>query len=119
MEETQNEAPLKKEDVRIEEVGDSYKYNPDYHKFADFLGVDAELRSDHDLAQKIATIYDWGKENLHGNGDRVDVSMAIKNLKSFLGTNLQGEELVKKLYQWVRLDRDRRRIEKEMELLNE
>lgn len=121
MEDTKVEEPISNKEPKqqVEEVDRSvqYKYDPDYHRFSDFLGVDTGLRSDSDLAQKIATIYDWGKNKTNGK-DRVDILMAIKDLKSYLGLNLEGETLVKKLYKWVRLDQDRRRIEKEMELVN-
>lgn len=108
---------VRAEQDMVTEVGnDNYRYDPDYNQFADFLGVDAEMRGDHDLAQKIDLIYQWGERQAKSS-DRVDVSLSIKSLKDLIGLNVQGKTLVDKLYQWVRLDQDRRRINKEMELV--
>ena len=98
-------------------LGDAYKYDPEYHRLCDFLGVDRDTRSDYDVAKKISLIADWGKKMAGNTNDGVEIRGEIKSLQRRLGISLQGKTLVNKLYQWVRLDMDRRRIEKEMSLL--
>ena len=97
---------------------DAYKYNPEFHRFSEFLGVDRDERVENVTANQISIIYDWGKEVV-GKDDRVEVSMAIKQLIDRLGIKYLGKELVKKLYQYIRLDTSRKSIEKEISLLKE
>jgi len=104
------------QETMTEVSSDNYRFDPDYNHFADFLGVETGDRGNYDLASKIDLIYQWG-ERQGRSQDRVDVSLAIKNLKDYLGLNVTGKTLVNKLYQWVRLDQDRRRAEKEMKLI--
>jgi len=94
----------------------SYRYNPDYHKLADFLGIDKEKRDDLSIAEKLDLIREWGIKKT-GSTQLIDTLMAIKKLKRKLGLNLQGETLVKALYKYLRLSLEKETIKKEMELL--
>jgi hypothetical protein len=89
---------------------------PDYHRVADFMEVTYDERKDEKLAQKIGYLYDWAKETT-GSDDRIKRLEAIKGLQKRLGIWQTGKETIKKLYQYTRLDQDRKRIEKEMGLI--
>jgi hypothetical protein len=93
-----------------------YMDDIDYHRVAEFLEVNNEDRKDFKLAEKIGYLYDWAKEET-GSDDRIKRLEAIKGLQKRLGIQQTGKETIKKLYQYTRLDQDRRRIEKEMELI--
>lgn len=68
---------------------DTYKYNPEYHQMADFLGVDPELRMDIEIAQKIAFLRDFTSEK-----EEVDAKLKLKNIMRELGVNMKGKELI-------------------------
>lgn len=93
---------------------DTYKYNPEYHQMADFLGVDPELRMDIEIAQKIAFLRDFTSEK-----EEVDAKLKLKNIMRELGVNMKGKELINHLYRYARLSQDRQKIDKEMSLLVE
>lgn len=88
--------------------------NIEYHRVADFMGVDYNERQDPKLAEEIDTIYRWGQDM--GGEDRVKALMAVKNLQKALGFTDKGKEAIKKLYKWIRLDTRRKSIETEMKL---
>lgn len=93
-----------------EPLGDAWKYDPEYNRVAEFLGVDRFKREDYDVAKKISTIRDY--LDLNGKLSRIDqVLSSIQKIKKSLGSNTQGELLVNELYQHARLDVDRRRAE--------
>jgi len=112
------EAPKQEEGIVRPQPADAYKYNPEFHRFSEFLGVDRDDRVENKTANQISVIYDWGKEVV-GKDDRVEVEMAIKQLMNSLGIKYLGKELINRLYQYIRLDTTRRKIEKEMSLLKE
>ncbi len=91
---------------------------PDYHRMADFYDVQHEDRRDDFLAEKISYLTEWAKETTKSD-DRLQHQEIIKNLIKDLGYSMKGKELVTKLHKWARLDLDKQRIKKEMELLNE
>jgi hypothetical protein len=88
--------------------------NIEYHRVADFMGVDYNERQDPKLAEEIDTIYRWGQDM--GGEDRIKALMAVKNLQKALGFTDKGKEAIKKLYKWIRLDTRRKSIETEMKL---
>src|SRR4030042_3878176 len=85
-----------------------------YHRVSDFLGISYEDRKNSRLAEKVSLLFEWG-EKTSNSKDRIDALMAIKDLQKRLGIQVVGKEAIQKLWQWVRLDTDRQRIEKEME----
>jgi hypothetical protein len=93
-----------------------YMDDVEYHRVSEFLEVNNEERKDFKLAEKIGYLYDWAKEET-GSEDRIKRLEAIKGLQKRLGIWQTGKETIKKLYQYVRLDQDRKRIEKEMGLI--
>lgn len=90
----------------------------DYHRACDHFDIKYDERNNQHLAEKISYLMDWAKDRTKSD-DRVDKLAAIKNIASSLGLSVMGKELVTKLYQWVRLDQDRLRIEKEQSLIGE
>jgi hypothetical protein len=93
-----------------------YMDDVEYHRVAEFLEVNNEERKDFKLAEKIGYLYDWAKQET-GSDDRIKRLEAIKGLQKRLGIWQTGKETIKKLYQYTRLDQDRKRIEKEMGLI--
>lgn len=94
----------------------NYMDDADYHRVADFLEVTYDERKDVKLAEKMAYLYDWAKTET-GSEDRIKRLEAIKGLQKRLGISQTGKETIKKLFQYTRLDQDRKRIEAEMGLL--
>lgn len=47
--------------------GDEWKYNPEYHRLAEFLEVNKFDREDIDLAKKMSIIWDWARIKKKGN----------------------------------------------------
>ena len=90
----------------------------DYHRVADHFEVDYETRRDENLAKNLSFIFDWAKTQTKSD-DRVLNLEVLRGLTKNLGINYKGKELVKKLYQWTRLDQQRQRIEKEMGLMTD
>lgn len=91
---------------------DSYKYNQDYHKVADFLGVTGDDKMDEDIAGKISFLTDYT-----GKSDPLDVMVAFRDMIRELGVSMQGPELVKMMYKYARLAQERKNIDKEIDLL--
>jgi len=88
----------------------------EFHRVADWFDIQYPDRTDAKIAEQITELRKWAMEKT-GSKDRVDQMSAIHELKKGLGLTIKGEDLVKKLYRYIRLDADRKRIEKEMELL--
>lgn len=98
----------------------SYMDDPEYHRMADWFDIDYDTRKNPHIAEKLSYLFDWGKE-ITGAKDRVTIMVHMKQLASQLGIKnpfTTGDQTIKKLYQYARLDQDRRRIEKEMELVS-
>jgi hypothetical protein len=81
----------------------AYKYNVDYHRFSDYLGIDKYKREDRQLAGRVSLVYDWAKKQV-GRDDREAITRAVREYARGLGTQLQGESLVDHLYNNIRLD---------------
>ena len=45
---------------------DVYKYDPEYHRFADYMGVDIHKRKDLKIANKLSLLFDWAKKSKRG-----------------------------------------------------
>ena len=101
------------EPKNIEGLG--FMDNMDYHRVADGLDVEFQDRNDPQLADQLAYLMDYAKETT-GKEDRLDLILAIKSIKKSLGWTETGKTAIKKLYQWTRLDTQRRTIEKKMEI---
>ena len=90
---------------------------PDYHRFADFFDVSLDERKDDNIADKLNELWQWGEKET-GDSDRLQISMTLKALAKRIGYPDVGPTLIKKLYQWIRLDTDRKRIEEKMDTLS-
>lgn len=102
------------EPERIEQMG--FQDNPDYHRTADALEISYEDRKNPKVVEEIQYLMEWAKEST-GKEDRVEQLLALKQLQKMLGFTEKGLTSIKKLYQWTRLDSQRRRIEKQMEII--
>ena len=85
-----------------EPVGETWKYNPDYHRVVDFLGVDKHDRENYDVASKVSYLVDWAADK-GGAKDFDSALSAINKVRKETGTQVQGKTLVNQLYHYVRL----------------
>ena len=85
-----------------------YKYNPIYHRFADFFGIDKFKKDDADIAKKLSSLYEWGARKCKSD-NYVDVLKELVKFQKSLGTTDKGETLIKNLYLWARIDMDKLR----------
>ncbi len=93
-----------------EPLGDEWKYNPEYNRIADFLGIDMYKRDNLDVAKKISTLRDY--LDIGGKPKNItEILSRLDHLKRGLGIQTQGETLVQELFQHARLDMDRRQAE--------
>ena len=95
----------------------SYLDSIEYHRTADFFNLSMNDRKDSRMAEQLGFLMDWAKDNTQSE-DRIDNLMKIKSLTKGLGLQMIGKDLIKRLYRWVRLDNDRKRIEKQQEVLS-
>jgi hypothetical protein len=93
---------------------DNFLYNPSFHRFADFLGLDKYVREDFNVATKVVYLYDWSKQK-SGSDNFSDILKTAVKLKRDIGQTTKGKTLVNELYKWARLDEDSQRINKEKE----
>lgn len=82
---------------------DNFLFDPNFHRFADFLDIDKYKRDDPNMSLKIAYLYDWSEMKAKSD-NFVDILKSLTSLRKELGTTMRGEELVRDLYRWVRLD---------------
>lgn len=87
-----------------------------YHSMAESFDVSYEDRRDPKMAEKLSYLADWAKEESKSE-EIAEQKLTIKKLAKALGYQSTGPTLITKLYQYARLDQDRRRIDKEMEVL--
>src|SRR3990167_4751149 len=95
-------------------VEDTDEYNPDFWRFSDFLGVNWESRRDN--TDKLEALWEWSKKQVP-KGKLVDGMEAVRNLKRKLGLSVKGSELIKELYQYIRLDAIIKKLEAEQEAI--
>lgn len=93
-------------------IQDTFLYDPKFHRFSDFLGLDKYVREDYNVANKVVYLYDWSKSRA-GSDSFADVLKAAVKLKRDIGQTTRGKTLVNELYKWARLDEDSQRISKE------
>lgn len=94
-------------------TGDAYKLDMNYHKMADFIGLNDQERMDQKVANKVAYLRDFTKEV-----DDLDAMIKIRDLKKSMGLQSKGKDLLNNLYQYARLIQERQRIDKEMSLIS-
>ena len=93
----------------------NFLYSPEYHRIADFLGVDADKRTNSRIANKISLIAEWAK-NSSQSLEFTDVVKSLKKLRNELGVNTKGETFVKQAYQYIRIKQDTKRLEMKREV---
>lgn len=84
-------------------IGDKYKYDPNYHKTAEFFGLNQFDREDFNLVKKMSFIYDWGGK-ISGDDQVQQVLTEIYKLKKELGVQSTGKILINELYQYLKLE---------------
>lgn len=91
---------------------------PQYRDTADFFELDHTDRRVPETLDQMEYLVSYAK-GVTGSEDIKDALLHLKSLKSFMGLSEKGTGLVKKMYQWARLDSKRRNIIKEMKLMSE
>lgn len=85
----------------MEEQFEAWKFDPDYHRTADFLGINKYDRDDYEMAQKVSILNDWARTR--GAKDVSEQLDKINELKRSTGQQTLGKTLVNTLYNHVRL----------------
>lgn len=96
-----------------EPLGDIWKYDPEYNRAADFLGIDKHQREDVKVAKKLSFLVDWALASSKSTKQE-DALWTINDLRKKLGINSQGETMLGQLFEFVRLKQDRERKEPEV-----
>jgi len=101
------------------DLGGEYRADmPQYHDAANFFELDHTDRRAPETLDQMEYLVSYAK-GVTGSEDIKDALLHLKALKSFMGVSEKGKGLVKKMYQWARLDSRRRDITKEMKLMHE
>lgn len=111
-----SDAPTAPQEQKVFEGELTFMDDIEYHRISDLLDVSYDERKDHHTAEQLSFLTDWAREQT-GSDDRLQVVERIKLLKRMLGLTEKGIPLIKKLYQWTRLDQRRLQIEKEQSLI--
>lgn len=85
-------------------------------KLLDFFDVPTDLRADRETLDQLKLIHYWAA-NKAGSTDSVDVMTAIRQLEGQLGLTFRNDEKLRAMYRYIKLDNERRRVEKEMALV--
>lgn len=85
-------------------------------KLLDFFEVDRSDYKDRTVLDKLSMIYTWASEQSKSE-DTVDVLTQIRDLESRLGLAFRTKDKLDSVYRWIKLDKERRRVEKEMALV--
>lgn len=99
-------------------ISNEFKYNVDYHRFADFLGIDNSDRQEAKTAMDAALLYDWGVGK-SGSGDFREITNQVSKLQKKLGVSYTGMTLLKTLVHWAKIDLDDRRLKGELKIERE
>lgn len=106
----QTDQPAPPPEPERKDSGVDYKYNIEYQRFCDDLGVDRYKRLEPELANRVAFLYDYAREQT-GSEDGTVVSKFVADLTKSLGYQVRGDTLVNTLFQWTRLDTDHQRLQ--------
>ena len=90
----------------------------EYHRMADQLDVSYEDRKGTKIASEMDYLYEWAQD-VTGSEDRMEILEHLEKTKRGLGINDRGKPLIKALYEFARLEADRKRIEKKIGLIKE
>lgn len=95
---------------------EAMKFNPDFRRLSDFLSLDVNNMTDY--ADKLSVLMGWAQEQSKSK-DITDILGSVKGLQKGLGTQEIGLTGLNRLYQYIRLDMDSQRIQKEKALLKQ
>ena len=89
----------------IDSSSTSYKYDPVYHRFADYMGIDVFGRRDLEVAKKLSLLYEWAEKKA-GTDDFSKVTKILDNARRQEGVSFTGGTLVNYMHQRVRVEID-------------
>lgn len=98
--------------------GPSYMDDLKYHKLANFFELSYDERRDPDVAGKLSFLREWGGE-MSSSKDHVAILQELKKSIRGLGITHKGQDLIKRLYMYARLDSQRSRLDREMRLYSD
>ena len=93
----------------------SFMDDINYHRTAAFFDLSLEDRKNVRTAEKLSFLTDWAMAKL-GSKDHVEALSELKRMTMQLGLTDVGDSLIKKLYQFARLDVQKQKIDKELDL---
>lgn len=85
-------------------------------KLMDFFTIDVHSRRDPEVMDKLNYIYGWGAEQAKSS-DSIDVMTKLRELEQRLGLVFRTGNKFESIYRWIKLDKQRRLVEKEMALV--
>lgn len=85
-------------------------------KLMDFFDISRENQRNRIVLDKLNYIYAWGSKEANSE-DSVDVMTKIRELEGRLGLTFKIGEKLESIYRYVKLDSQRRSIEKEISLI--
>jgi hypothetical protein len=86
------------------------------YKLMDHFDLSREDRMITATKDQVAAIWQWGSKEA-GSADSLDVLSKIRELEQRLGLTFREDDKLHALYRWIKLDTQRRYIEKEMALV--
>ena len=93
----------------------SYMDDINYHRTAHYFDLSLEERKNVRVAEKLSFLTDWAMAKL-GSKNHVEALSELKRMTMQLGLTDKGDSLIKKLYEFARLDVQKQKIDKELEL---
>lgn len=93
----------------------SFMDDINYHRTAAFFDLSLDERKNVRTAEKLSYLTDWAFSRL-GTTDPIAALTELKRLKMQLGLTDEGDPLIKKLYQFARLDAQKQQIDRELDL---
>lgn len=85
-------------------------------RLTDFFAIPQEDILLQDMQDKLGFIYNWAAGET-GSDDSIDVLTKLRELEGHLGLTFRTGDKLEGIYRWIKLDGQRRRIEKEMGLI--
>ena len=93
----------------------SYMDDINYHRTAHYFDLSLEERKNVRIAEKLSYLTDWAMAKLESK-NHVEALSELKRMTMQLGLTDKGDSLIKKLYEFARLDAQRQKIEKELDM---
>lgn len=85
-------------------------------KLFDFFDIDQAAQRDRTTLDKLNKMYEWVSGRIKSD-DSSDIMLHLRQLEGMLGLTFRTGEKFETLYRYLKLDNERRSIEKEIQLV--